>query len=319
MSPEVPDGAWTGAVALTPTGGWLSGAGSTNQLIAAYKKWYGVAHMMDLGAEAPDYGMMLDAELVVHDFYAGGAAGRACSPGGAWSALFDRIRASDAGRTFPAARVSSTHTVYDFGAYKRSGRDYDRTLIKENLDFVMPKDCATPGCQEARRQEKECLYTWWTDLPWMNLTVAKRMLEAVAKKPAAHGFRNLSAGIRFPRFEIISYHQWCAMHEGFHFQDVTNLTGEAKWGSYLEDPMPGARINELQPMWISAEALLRSESGQIPAMSRDVPPLLIFHADHTGYRYYRRVDGQKSVWEGLVLDLMKLHGRRDFNKDSIKL
>eukprot|EP00972_Heterocapsa_arctica_P094149 13884440-Heterocapsa_arctica.AAC.1 len=47
----------------------------------------------------------------------------------------------------------------------------------------------------------------------------------------------------------------------------------------MEDPLPGARLAELEPLWISGQALERAESGALPPMSQDAPPLLVFHAD----------------------------------------
>merc|ERR1712039_755180 len=96
------------------------------------------------------------------------------------------------------------------------------------------------------------------------------------------GWRNSSRFVRFVRFEYIAYQQFSVLHEGFRFWDVTNLTGEAKWGSYLEDPMPGAQLNSLAPMWVSMEALSAARRGEIPALSEEQPPLLLFHADHQG-------------------------------------
>merc|ERR1712216_211696 len=96
---------------------------------------------------------------------------------------------------------------------------------------------------------------------------------------ADEGWQALASKMRFQRFEHVSYQQWCVLHEGFTFRDVTNITGEAKWGSYMEDPLPGARLAELEPLWISNQALERVESGVLPEMSKEVPPLLVFHAD----------------------------------------
>merc|ERR1712048_50165 len=149
-----------------------------------------------------------------------------------------------------------------------------------------------------------------------------RMLTFLAdpvKMTSEGGWRNLSRGVRFTRFEYMSYQQWCVMHEGFRFRDVTNVSGEAKWGSYLEDPLPGARVSELEPLWISAEALSKAERGEIPTMRKTAPPLMIFHADHEALRFFRGGDEEKILWEKLMLDLLKRHGRTDFDKDSIKL
>lgn len=181
--------------------------------------------------------------------------GLECAPGGAWSQLVQRIRAKDFSRAFPAARVSNTLTTYNFGDYTKSGQDYDRSLIQENANFVTEgrlDRCSKVGCKAVKQQLQGCLFSWWTDLPWLNLSIASRMLESLSHRKAAAvgGFRNLTRFISFPRFEYMAYQQWCVLHEGFSFKNVTNITGEAKWGSYLEDPLPGARLAELTPLWL---------------------------------------------------------------------
>merc|ERR1711870_52112 len=90
------------------------------------------------------------------------------------------------------------------------------------------------------------------------------------------GWRSFSRHIQFSRFEHIAYQQWSVLHEGFRFLDVTNITGEAKWGSYMEDPQPGARLTGLDPLWISSKVLVKSSEGKLP-LSETAPPFLVFH------------------------------------------
>merc|ERR1712066_575904 len=128
-----------------------------------------------------------------------------------------------------------------------------------------------------RQQVKDCLFSWWTDLPWTNLEVVGRMLADLSgRQPPGGSWRNLSAVMIFQRFEHVGYQQWTVLHEGFTFWDVTNITGEAKWGSYMEDPQPGARLAELRPLWVSGEGLERVERGKLVKLSEQEPPLLIF-------------------------------------------
>mmetsp|Transcript_94644 Transcript_94644/g.276699 ORF Transcript_94644/g.276699 Transcript_94644/m.276699 type:complete len:292 (+) Transcript_94644:823-1698(+) len=291
--------------------------------------------MMDLSREeALDYGMMVDAELLLYDNLGEDIRGDDCRPDGPWSQLYNRIREADASKAFPAARVSSTLTTYNFGSWTQSGKSYDQSLIRDNVYFLSSEvlNCKTPPCREVQKQVEDCLFSWWTDLPWINLTVAGRMLEWVSKdrpsrrniatwRPTARwrpqrGWRELSVGVGFKRFEYLAYQQWCALQEGFRFRDVTNVTGEAKWGSYMEDPLPGARLGELRPLWISGQALERVEDHRLPPLPRDVPPLLIFHSDQGRSRAKR--EKRKEEWEAVLLQLLRRRGRRDFNKDSIK-
>merc|ERR1712194_850276 len=205
-----------------------------------------------------------------------------------------------------------TLTTYDFGTFVKSGKDYDRAIIEENANFVgWRPECKKPGCLEVARQISESLFSWWTDVPWLNLTVAGRMIAKLAEergseritsaplRPAAGGWARLAADIKFVPFEYLSYQQWCVLHEGFRFRDVTEYTGEAKWGSYMEDPLPGAQLASLEPLWVSSEALDRVESGVLPALSDAVPPLLIFHADKGRQRVNRELIKRK--WEEVVL------------------
>merc|ERR1712129_114895 len=127
-------------------------------------------------------------------------------------------------------------------------------------------------------------------------------------------------GIKFAPFEYIAYQQYCMLNEGFRINDVTNLTGDAKWGSYLEDPLPGARLDKLQPMWISGDALKAVWRGSVPELSKEAPPLMVFHIDHGGGDVMPKDQrAEKGVWEELVLDLLAGQGRNDYNKDKIKL
>jgi len=142
------------------------------------------------------------------------------------------------------------------------------------------------------------------------------MVRFIAQEEPKNGWRSLATKIQFTRFEIISYHQWCVMHEGFVFRDVTNLTGMAKWGSYMEDPLPGARIGELEPIWVSSHALTRSEKGVISTFSEDVPPLLLFHADQGPPRTDREKDRKR--WDQVMLEILAQHGRTDYHKGNIR-
>lgn len=304
FSPYVPADAWTPVVAKSPKLGWNRYI-NRDQAIAAYKKWHGITYMMDL-ENGPKYGLMMDSELLLYDKQGGeDPGGEECfQPNGWWSRFLSRIEAKDMSKEFPAARVSSTLVTYQFSrGMTRSGKDYDERIIKENFEFVAPNDaqnrnCQTAGCKEVHEQVANCLYSWWTDLPWLNLTVAKDMLVSLANRPT-DGWMNLATGINFVRFEYIGYQQWCVLKEHFRFKDVTNITGEAKWGSYMEDPLPGSRLAELSPLWISGQALQRMEEGELPPLSKNDPPLIIFHADQGRARAQR--SERRSQWEGWLL------------------
>lgn len=294
--PPVPAILWTPVVANLPE----KVKSSQAQMLSAWKKWFGILHLMDLGSHAPLYGIMLDSELLLYNT-------TDCGPGSHWNTLIDRLRSAEASKAWPAAQVGTDVSYAWPGGQTSNGRLYDRELILENLQYVtgwtgerLDESCAGEGCQELRRQVEQVLYSWWTDLPYVNLKVAERMLTAVARRssiqvPAGPDrWKSLGRELTFPRFEYIAYQQWCVLNEGYHFHDVTDQVGLAKWGSYLEDPRPGARVGELRPLWVSGETFTRAESGEIPPLSAEAPPLLIFHVDHAGERF--RVEDWESKW-----------------------
>jgi len=289
--PRVPNGLWTPVVASIPA------SARGDQFVSAWKKWYGLLRLMDKGSSAPEYGLMLDSELLPYNE-------KDCGADSGWHKLLPRLQAAEASKEWTAARVGTDVTYKVTDDITWSGQEYDQDLIFENAQFVSPgpmDQCEGEGCQEVRRGIDDALFSWWTNLPYVKLDVAKRMLEHVASQKqiqigkGSNAWQELGQHITFPRFEHIAYQHWCILHEGFHFKDVTDITGQAKWGSYLEDPRPGARIGELQPMWVSGETFTRAESGEIGPMSTEAPPLLVFHVDHAGDRF--KDADFKSQWE----------------------
>jgi len=287
LHPKVPNGSW--GAAFTPAPQRVTET-NNGQTISAWKKWNGIAYLMDRGEEAPEYGLMMDSELLFYNK-------TDCGPDSEWNKLYDRIRALEDRKLWPVAKVG-TMADYDFGPHggKQTGRDYDRALISLNARWLgfetICKGLNTPGCREVHRQIEEVLFSWWTDLPYMNLAVAKRLLlsDSIEKRELSSEAASIAAKvgrweallqqIAFTQFEHIAYQQWCILHEGYRLDDVTPITGMAKWGSYIEDPLPGSRMRDLHPMWFPADAYMAYKNGQIPGMSSVDPPLLYCHVDH---------------------------------------
>eukprot|EP00440_Ansanella_granifera_P012807 gb/GFBE01013910.1/.p1 GENE.gb/GFBE01013910.1/~~gb/GFBE01013910.1/.p1 ORF type:complete len:407 (+),score=83.29 gb/GFBE01013910.1/:1-1221(+) len=287
LAPNVPGegtaaefGGWTAVVGEVPEG--IKSLG--DQKIAAWKKFYGLAAMMDLGARSPDYGLPMDAELVLYDQ-------QDCGSNSTWHGFLGRLADAEASKSWPVAQVGDSRS-YNFGSDSRphtvTGRTYDEFLIRENAAFITKGKlslCDSEACNIVKQQIKFSQFSWWTDVPWMNLEVAKRMFSAMGKsKPQAseegQKWKRISAGISWPCFEHMAYQQWCVLHEGFNFTDVTKQTGFALWGSYMEDPPAGAQLGDLHPLWVSAEALVRSERGEIQHLSEEQRPVMVFHVDH---------------------------------------
>eukprot|EP00435_Cladocopium_sp_Y103_P039452 s1780_g10.t1 len=271
----------------------------------------GLAAMMDIGKE--EYGLMMDSEIGIYAMRAEASSDEACGADGTWSKLLNRIQAFERRKVWPGARVSPTLTTYDFGSFKKSGRDYDLHLLRENARYLVEKGRCQPGhpCQKVENQLKKVIWTWWTELPIVRLDVAKRMLVQLSRQsgPGPISWRAVTQNIFFPRFEHVVYQMWCMLYEGWDIQDVTNITLEAKWGSYLEDPQENSELAKLRPMWVSSEALSKAQSGKIMALSKEEPPLILFHVDMLDLRYSAGGHDYKVLWEDLVLAFLKVHNR----------
>jgi len=299
LQPHIPEDAWTAIIANVPREVLEDPTPRANQQICAWKKWYGIAHLLDLPSR-PMFGSMLDAELNIYNQ-------NDCNAGGPWSKLLQRLLRIEASKEFPAARVG-TMKVYNFGSYSMSGKEYDRSIIDQHVQFVKDREpshlCETKkkACQAVEEMVERVLYTWWTDIPYVNLTVAANMLSSFGDTKVTSYRSLLKKPIRLPRFEYMSYQVWCILHEDFLIKDVTDITKEAPWGSYLEDAREGSRLSDLQPVWVGADSLLRAQTGKIKAMNHDQPPLLVFHVDHqhqsfNGYAKMRRTWEQQMIAE----------------------
>jgi len=192
-----------------------------------------------------------------------------------------------------------------------TGFIYDQALMKENANWLRfdGRSCSSAKCHEVDAALKQTLFSWWTDLPYLNLTIAARLIKTVAEgqKLVKQGsWVELLQPMRMTRFEMLGYHYWCILHEGFSFKDVTNLTGEAKWGSYLEDPPANARLDLLEPIWVSGHAMEYMEDGIIPNFSKSNPPLLIYHADKGRSRAKR--EQNRENWKMVMKKLLHLYG-----------
>eukprot|EP00434_Breviolum_minutum_P008536 symbB.v1.2.007530.t1/scaffold462.1/size201456/20 len=266
---------------------------------------------MDVGNE--EYGLMMDAEIGIYAMRAQADPEEACSADGEWSKLLSRIQAFERRKAWPGARVSATLTKYNFGTYSKSGKDYDLHLLRENARYLVDKGNCKPGdpCQKVNDQLKKVIWTWWTELPIVRLDVAKRMLLYLSHQTGSEkkSWRDVSQQIFFPRFEHVVYQMWCMLYEGWDVKDVTDVTLEAKWGSYMEDPLENSQLAKLQPMWVSSEALSKAQSGKIMPFDKEAPPLILFHVDMLDLRYSAGGHDYKVLWEDLLLDLLKVHNR----------
>merc|ERR1712217_305256 len=114
--------------------------------------------------------------------------------------------------------------------------------------------------------------------------------------------------IVFARFEHLAYQQWCILHEGFRVRNVTDIAGEASWGSYMEDPPPGSRLGKLQPLWISAKAFVGVEKDILAPLSQEAPPLLVFDADKEASRFGD--EALQKRWQRLLSSLLGIRTSR---------
>ncbi|CAK0907152.1 unnamed protein product [Prorocentrum cordatum] len=274
---------WTAVVAyaLPDFLSKMTDATSRNMKTAAYKKWFGIAYLLDNEPHAPAYGLMLDADLRLFNT-------SDCSLSGRWSRLLSRIERSEARKEWlgiPHANMTRSDTRE--GAWAMS---MQRRVLRVNAVWVVgggatfDRHCVTEQCQRLRWQVDNVFFTWWTDLPYVNLRVASRMLVFLgggrAKLETANcSFQSLSRSLEYTPFEHLAYQQWCVLHEGFAFRDMSDVvTSTANWGSFMEGPAAGARLVDLRPGWVSARALAMAQDGEIPDLS-PAEPLLLFHID----------------------------------------
>jgi hypothetical protein len=267
---------WTALLVYIPPGKYLNSLTGPYQLFAAYKKWYGIVYLMDLPIEQrPKYGLMLDADIRIFDENDCGLEGR-------WSRLLSRIQGVEDKKVWLGSRIM------------RNPFWTKRMVLKENAWAVTKgglESCQTEGCLDVKKQLNTTLFTWWNDIPFVNLEMASTMITYFAghdfkdgkarHEAAGCSWRRLTAEVNFTRFEYLAYQQWCVLHYGFRFKDVTDMVGSATWGSYLESPDRGARLAELNPIWMSSVALVRSLNasyGIAPIWSAE--PVLLFHIDH---------------------------------------
>merc|ERR1712232_987114 len=93
-------------------------------------KWFGVAHLMDLGAQAPQYGLMLDAEVALFNTSDCGADSK-------WNQLLDRVQRKQAAKLWPTAQLSKTIKREPIGNGQfRTGFGHGQGILKGNADFI---------------------------------------------------------------------------------------------------------------------------------------------------------------------------------------
>merc|ERR1711908_113826 len=109
-----------------------------------------------------------------------------CGPGSHWLGFYDRLRAYEVSRSWKAAQVSPYLKVFG----PKNGKTYDTGIVKGNLDWLLHADggtrwlksCTTAPCLELQRHFDLCLFSWWTEVPYVKLAVAARMLSALGKR-----------------------------------------------------------------------------------------------------------------------------------------
>eukprot|EP00747_Dinoflagellata_sp_TGD_P164102 gnl/TRDRNA2_/TRDRNA2_183568_c0_seq1.p1 gnl/TRDRNA2_/TRDRNA2_183568_c0~~gnl/TRDRNA2_/TRDRNA2_183568_c0_seq1.p1 ORF type:complete len:429 (-),score=43.37 gnl/TRDRNA2_/TRDRNA2_183568_c0_seq1:23-1309(-) len=303
VHPSIPADAWTAINTEMPFKVFKQNTPG----LAAWKKWFGIAHLLDLGTSGPDYGLMTDSELVILNR-------TDCGPDSHWYSLLDRIKDLEANKKWLAVKAPAPTAEEQL-----RHQNFTRTVsnhLANTLKFVMGlkvhcdkgkvgedclQSCTSSGCDAVRSQHDQSLWSWWTDVPYVNLAVAKRMFEAGSGTAEAqngkkqhvdwgHSLAQTSSAsvagqwqARMQRatkwygWEHVAYQQWCMLHEGYTVSDVSNLVGQVGMASYLEHPTVGSRIDSLRPLWVSNKVIDMVNQGQLPPLSISDPPLLEFH------------------------------------------
>jgi len=288
----VPRGAFAAVVSDAPA----NYTDKQAQFLCSWKKYYGLAYMMDL-RDAPDYGIIADSELLLFDE-------RDCGRGSRWNTLLERIRGLERERAWPAVKINDEdHLMFEMV----------KGIMRVNHDWVNRGNqsaCAAAGCSDVRSYQEDGTFSWWTDIPWVSLEVVKRMLTHVAKREKApdETWTDFVRPMHFPRYDHIAYQYWTVIHEGFRLTNVTSFTGRTfGMATYTEaENREGSRAAELDPVWIGDRVYEQTlgpttdqkgrKFGKIQALSPSRPPLLVFHTDKGGRAISEKADG----WEARV-------------------
>eukprot|EP00392_Amoebophrya_sp_AT5.2_P016423 g16684.t1 len=159
------------------------------------------------------------------------------------------------GHRFPAAEVSPHLEAYNLTKTSSwTGKSYDHALIKRCLSTAVE---AANGAVENRwswRREKidggretdvERPFSYRNGDKAVGVVVPKDFIEKVkagngdletAPSSGTFSYRSLARNLEHTNFEMITYHAFAVLTEDYRFRDVTNITGAAMWGSYLEAP-----------------------------------------------------------------------------------
>ncbi|CAD7967825.1 unnamed protein product [Amoebophrya sp. A25] len=144
---------WRAVVANVPP--HLHKAQDDTQAYSGWKKWYGMVHMLDLPLdERPEFGAMLDAEVLINNFEdacRGGSSKKevvdhleeqkeqmkessSSATPTQFSYLFERALEKERQRRFPAAAVSDDIEIYNISKTNSwTGRSYDLSLMHRTL------------------------------------------------------------------------------------------------------------------------------------------------------------------------------------------
>jgi len=286
---SIPADAYTALVSDVPDH-WKYQTQSQN--ICAWKKFYGIAHMMDM-ARAPTYGVIADAELMLFDPHDCGAHSK-------WNALHDRIKSREKARKWPAVRVTHENKF----AFNFMGGLMEGLTQWTNRNN---KTCTLPACKHLQLYADRTTISWWTDLPWVNLKVAGKMFTDIGgrEKNRTENWKTYARPIRFCRYDHMAYQHWTVLHENFTFENVTNITGPTfGMATYTEsENRNGSRVADLYPLWVSDRLRLQTLAptkdrlgehyAKLKALSKAYPPLLLFHTDLSN----RHIKEHKFVWE----------------------
>lgn len=291
---SVPAGSWTPVISKLPGRfDYLR----HSQYISAWKKFFGIAYLMD-SPHPPDYGIIADSELLLYD------EAECSREDSKWNMFYQRIQAKERTRQWNAVRITPEDT-YAFGTL--------RNVMKSTKAFVSganASSCTLPQCRHLDDFRENVTFSWWTDLPWMNLSVVPDMLAHIAGRAKGHNetWAEFIYPLKFSRYEHVSYQYWTVLHENFTLRNVTDLTGPTVgMATYTEgENRNGSRVAELLPLWVSDRVREQTEGpvtdrynhhfAKLESFSTVEPPFLLFHCDLA----HRRFKEKNTEWERRV-------------------
>merc|ERR1712194_107742 len=149
-----------------------------------------------------------------------------------------------------------------------------------------------PGCKEVHRMVKDVLFSWWTDVPWVNLAIVGDLMQHLygERKTDEITWAQMSSRIVWVRFEMIGYEFSPGFKRSGADYDREIITDNV---NFVARSDRNTRLN-------------LEKCAEIQPGCKAVPPLIIFHADKGRPRSDR--DKYRELWKTVMSQIMHKKG-----------